>query len=125
MESLLVAPFLWHNALQVEHRRARCAGFERPVNTRNLVMPTEKQIAYQNCVIQLCRIAQAVVSKHNRLDRVTLDYGALAMLPDSADHKLQIPTGPANADVSIAAPWFCDPAFYRLEIEAAVEAAFA
>jgi hypothetical protein len=86
--------------------------------------PTEDQLSYQRRTVRLCQIAQAVVTRHNRLDTVTLDDGAVPMLPDSADHKLSIPTGAANVDVLILAHWFHDPDLYRDAIPAAVEATF-
>jgi hypothetical protein len=45
--------------------------------------PTEDQLSYQRRTVRLCQIAQAVVTRHNRLDTVTLDDGAVPMLPDS------------------------------------------
>jgi hypothetical protein len=87
--------------------------------------PTEEQLSYQRRTVRLCQIAQAVVTRHNRLDTVTLDDGAVSMLPDSADHELRIPTGAANADVLILAHWFRNPDLYRSAIEETVEGAFA
>jgi hypothetical protein len=86
--------------------------------------PTEEQLSYQRRAVRLCQIAQAVVTRHNRRDTVILDDGAVSMQPDSADHKLRIPTGAANADVLILAHWFCDPDLYRSAIETTVEGAF-
>jgi hypothetical protein len=88
------------------------------------MQPTNRQLCYQHHALQVLGIARGVLRRHNRLDAVTLDGGRMAMLPDSDNHTLRIPTGTANVDVLVQAHCFLDPDRYRHAIEAAVEAAF-
>ena len=85
---------------------------------------SKQRLDYEASVVKLCNLAQAVMLRHGRTDRVTLDDGHTEMLANSADHKLRIPTLKGNVDVTIYAHWFRDPGGNRHAIEAAVEGAF-
>jgi hypothetical protein len=78
---------------------------------------TKQQLAYQQHVVRVRKLAHGVMRRHNRHDAVTLDGGRMEMLPDDAAHSLRIPTGPANVDVVIAANWFLDPDRYRAFVQ--------
>jgi hypothetical protein len=88
------------------------------------MQPTKQQLSYQRHAVQLVELAHGVARRHNRHDIVTLDGGRMAMLADSADHTLRIPTGPGIVDVVIRAHWFLDPDRYRHAIKTVIESAF-
>src|SRR5258708_21624375 len=80
--------------------------------------PTTPQLSYLEHQAKIDRYVQQVLRERDRIGSTHWDNGTPEML--DGDHMLMIRSR-GDVNLTILAPWFCDPTFYRHAIWAAIE----
>lgn len=66
---------------------------------------TSTPAQYLNRQAKIARIVQRSMDRHGKIGSSSWDDGTIDLLPDSADHKVLIRTGPKDIVVAILAHW--------------------
>jgi hypothetical protein len=90
-----------------------------------LRQPAPQPLCYQDHIVQINRLVDVVLRRHNRIGSCHWDGGTVNTLADWADHTLMIRSGPGDVIVTSRAHWFRDPSSHRYAIDAAAEEALA